>query len=214
MKHTSSLPKGLLFIVLVLLVSPLTGCGENPTTQDPGGTPTNTINKAIPTSVGTNTGNSQDRQAPSFAEISKRIYEITERASHPEGPDVGPDGLIDSDIEKSLEDYAAQLRGTNIVNWQGWASSWQHVGPNSREKPYELQISMSPDQNDPNVFGRVHLLDVTSGQLQGIDEQADLTRTFGSWSVPLPQVQINGTIENINEVGDVFVRCTSIMRNN
>jgi len=56
----------------------------------------------------------------SYNAIKEHIESITKTPEHPDGPEVGDDGIVDPNIRKALGAYQHCLVGKKVENWHGW----------------------------------------------------------------------------------------------
>jgi hypothetical protein len=129
--------------------------------------------------------------APSYEEIKRGLERIKKTPEHPNGPEVGPDGIIDKDVVKALSDYSDYFKGMKVVNWLGWYNGYTTLHEGAE---YTISILMTAPQ--PNVMEYTDVL-IYSTSPQQIEEIRSLRRS--------ERVVLSGVFAGINSAAQVHL---------
>ena len=140
-----------------------------------------------------NTGTSDQSVSLSYEEIKQNVERITKKEEHPEGPEIGLDGLVDKQIEEDLVAYQNSIVGIRVDGWQGWYNTATEYGP---EKNYNVSILMEEPQPGVHTF--------TDVLIYGVPPEVVSTLQEGQ------RVVFTSTISGVNLDGSVALTYIAI----
>jgi hypothetical protein len=137
-----------------------------------------------------------DRDAPSYQDIQEYVRSITYTKDHPNGPEVGQDGVQNQDIIENMAAYVEVISGTKVLGWRGWYNGYTRIKPTERFPQGRCNVSIL--MKEPYVSGATRT-DVSLG-----DFPVERANELDSLQIG-QSVVFSGTIVEVNSYGLVEI---------
>jgi len=131
----------------------------------------------------------------SYEAIKEHIESITKTPEHPDGPEVGDDGIVDPDIRKALGAYQHCLVDKKVENWNGWLA-----GENTMvDGRFNVPVYIKQPEPGTGTHAEVLIVQVPPEDIR-------------NWDLPSKRAQIifSGTIAGILSDATVDLRDVTV----
>lgn len=180
-------------LILVLIVIGSSGCTSGP----------------LSTSTGTAVASPTSAFAPSYDEIKQNIESITKTEGHPEGPEVGDDGIVDPKIREALTSYQDSLAGKKVEGWEVWVLDYTKTDSDDPNSGYNLSLTTKEPIDTSETLFQVQIYNFPREQFEKLRlwkaAGTDPQKTFGSCIGPCQRALLRGTVESIQSDAVVWI---------
>lgn len=205
--------------LLLIVTVGLAGCGSRGSTTNDGegttpiyGTQKPLVTPTMSSVPGLSTTDAD--VAPSYDEIKRHIESITKTPDHPDGPEVGLDGIVDPKINAALAAYQQYLVGKKVNNWEGWLIGLTDTGNSNPSTIYNVSLAMKEQRDYTDVPTDVLIYEFPTKQMEKLrlwqEVKKDPQQRFGSCNSFCQKVVFSGTIIGMQSDGQVYVNAVTI----